>query len=259
MKKQIIATFSMLVVTEVGAQVGINTTSPQGALDVYSTTSGMVIPRLPNPQSISSPVEGMLAYDSTNKTIRYYDGANWSTLVYSKEQTKSNEGVVKINAGGNGAGNKPSWTNVSANTVKQITYNLPLVYATPPTTSWPDNSANFDSKVYAGNRFLENAVKGQVHQWRVIVNYTKSANIYSQDVRLILRNPTSGFISEMSGVIPSSKTSGSLVYNLTTIADVASLPAPVGTGTGYVLEWVASDTMNSLSVDSITRISFQKN
>ena len=200
----------------------------------------------------------MVAYDKTNKTIRYYDGANWSTLIYSAQLTKPNEGVVKINAGGSGSGTKPNWTNINANTTRQITYSSPLVYASSPTTSWPENSTASDSKIYSANQFIENAVLGQVHQWRVIVNYTKDANIYSQDIKMILRNPLSGFRLEISGVIPSSKTSGILVYYFTTIADGSSLPAPSGTGGGYILEWVASDDINTLSVDSITRISFHK-
>jgi len=247
--------------SSVGAycQVGINTTNPKGVLDIVSTNSTMVIPRLPNPHIIAAPVEGMLVYDSINKTIRYFDGTNWSTLMYSKQLTKSNEGVVKINAGGAGTGTKPSWTNVAANTTKQVIYPAPLKYATWPTTNWPDNSAASDSKIFTSNQFLENGVMGQVHQWRIIINYTKNSNILSQDIRFILRNPVSGFRSEISGVIPSSKTSGILVYNFTTVADGESLPPPLGTGSGYVIEWVASDTITSLSMDSITRISFQKN
>lgn len=241
------------------AQVGINTTHPQGVLDIVSTNSTMVIPRLTDPSAIAQPVEGMIAYDTTNKTIRYYDGTSWGTLMYSRDQTKSNEGVLKINGSGAGAGAKPTWNNVAANATKQVTLASPLVYATPPTTSWPDNSAAIDAKIYSAGKFIENAVKGQVHQWRVIVNYAKSSNIYSQDITFVLRNPASGFRSEISGVVPSSKTSGILVYNFTTIADGASLPPPHGNGSGYILEWIASDTISTLSIDSITRISFVKN
>lgn len=241
------------------SQVGINTTNPKGVLDIVSTTSTVVIPRMADPETIAAPVEGMIAYDKTNKTVRYFDGTSWGTLIYSRKLERSNDGVVKINAGGAGSGTKPNWTNTAANTTRQVTYALPLIYASSPTTSWSENSLVSDAKIYSGNQFIENGVMGQVHQWRIIINYTKSSNILSQDIRFILRNPLSGFRSEISGVIPSSKTSGILVYNFTTIADGASLPAPLGTGGGYVLEWVASDTITTLSIDSVTRISFQKN
>ncbi|WP_415326365.1 hypothetical protein [Chryseobacterium sp. MMS23-Vi53] len=256
--KKTIFILSLVVSTGGYSQVGINTTNPKGVLDIVSTNSTMVIPRLPNPQNITNPVEGMLAYDSTNKTIRYYDGTNWSTLVYSKQEKKSNEGVVKINGGSAGA--KPSWSNVAANTTRQVSYSSPLSFATWPTTCWPDNSIVADTKILKNsNQFVENGVMGQVHQWRIIINYTKNLNILSQDIRFILRNPISGFRSEISGVIPSSKTSGILVYNFITIADGASLPPPLGTGNGYIIEWIASDIITTLSIDSITRISFQKN
>ena len=225
-------------------------------MDIVSTNSTLVIPRLPNPQIIAAPVEGMLVYDSTNKTIRYFDGVNWSTLMYSKVQTKSSEGVVKIRGG---AGALPTWTNVPANTTNQVIYSMPLSYAASPTTSWPDNSPPSDAKIFKNNQFLENTVMGQVHQWRIIINYTKGSNASSQDIRFILRNPSSGFRSETSAVIPSNKTNGILVYNFTTIADGASLPPPLGTGSGYIIEWISSDPVALLSIDSVTRVSFQKN
>ncbi|WP_157885934.1 hypothetical protein [Chryseobacterium glaciei] len=254
-KKIIILVLASFI--RMSGQVGINTTNPKGVLDIVSTTSGVIIPRLANPGTILAPVEGMMVYDTTNKSLRYHDGVSWSSLIVTK-LTKPNEGVVKINAGGAGAGTKPNWSNVSANTTRQVTYSLPLVYATAPTTSWPENSLISDVRIFAGNQFLENGVLGQVHQWRLIVNYTKSSNILSQDIRFILRNPLSGFRSEISGVIPSGKTSGILVYNFTTIADGISLPAPLGTGGGYILEWVASDDITTISIDSLTRISFHK-
>lgn len=257
MQKQIIIIIILAAFVRIDAQIGINTSSPKGVLDIVSTTSAMIISRLPNPGTIAAPVEGMLAYDTTNKSIRYYDGASWNTLINTK-LTKPNEGVVKINAGGTGEGIKPKWTNVAANSTHQVTYTLPLIYATPPTTSWSENSVTADSKIYNGNQFIENAVLGQVHQWRLIVNYTKNANIYSQDIKFILRNPLSAFRLEISGVIPSSKTSGILVYDFTTIADGASIPSPIGTGVGYILEWVPSDEILTMSIDSITRVSFHK-
>lgn len=177
--------------------------------------------------------------------------------MYSKEETKSNEGVVKIIGGAAGA--KPTWKNVPANTTKQVMYSFPLSYAASPTTSWPDNSPPSDARIFKNNRFVENAVMGQIHQWRIIINYTKGSNASSQDIRFILRNPSSGFFSETSTVIPASKTSGVLVYNFTTVADGVSLPPPLGNGSGYIIEWVSSDPITQLSIDSVTRVSFQKN
>ncbi len=259
MKIKIILLFLFTVKFTINnAQVGINTTNPKGVLDITSANSAVVLPRLADPVSVITPVAGMILYDSTNKAIRYFDGSTWNTVIYSTQLTKPNEGVVKINAGGSSGGVKPSWSNTPANTTRQVTYSLPLVYASSPTTSWPENSTVSDIKIYNGGRFIENEVLGQVHQWRVIVNYTKSLNILSQDIKFILRNPSSSFRLEVSGVIPSGKTSGILVYNFTSIADQASLPSPFGTGNGYILEWVASDDITTLNIDSVTRISNHK-
>ncbi|MEI6587571.1 MAG: hypothetical protein WCO05_01335, partial [Candidatus Moraniibacteriota bacterium] len=60
--------------------VGIGTTNPFGALDVASTTKGVVIPRMTKAQrdAISAPVAGTMVYQTDNTPgLRMYDGANW--------------------------------------------------------------------------------------------------------------------------------------------------------------------------------------
>lgn len=258
---KLVIIFSISALSFTFGQVGIGTSSPQGVLDVVSSKSGVILPRNTNPVTgVTSPKEGMIVYDQTNKTIRYYDGTNWNTLVYSALLTKPNEGVVKINASGAGAGTRPTFA-MAANSTTQIKYaSTPLVYSSSPTTSWPENATVADTSIYntTTNQFIENNVMGQVHLWRLIVNYTKASEILSDDLKLIVRNPLSTFRLEISGVIPSSKTSGILVYNFITIADGLSLPAPLGTGGGYIFELSTSDLMNSVVIDSVTRISFHK-
>jgi hypothetical protein len=36
----------------------------------------------------------MVIYDSNFKTLRYYDGTQWSTVISSQTLTTANEGVV---------------------------------------------------------------------------------------------------------------------------------------------------------------------
>ncbi|MFA5271545.1 MAG: hypothetical protein WC412_04280 [Candidatus Omnitrophota bacterium] len=61
--------------------VGIGTTNPQAKLDVNSTTSGFLPPRMNTTQrsAISPLVAGMVIYntDSTNKRLELYNGSSW--------------------------------------------------------------------------------------------------------------------------------------------------------------------------------------
>jgi len=66
-------------------QVGINTTTPEvsAALDITSTSSGLLIPKMTQAQknAITSPATGLLIYQ-TNATagFYYYDGSAWVTF-----------------------------------------------------------------------------------------------------------------------------------------------------------------------------------
>lgn len=65
--------------------VGINTTVPDGsaALDVTSTTQGILVPRLTTAErtAVSSPATGLLVFDSTTKSFWFYTGSAWTELV----------------------------------------------------------------------------------------------------------------------------------------------------------------------------------
>ena len=67
------------------AQVGIGTTTPDAssALDITSTTKGLLIPRMTETQrdAISSPATGLMIYQ-TDGTVGfyYYNGSSWSEV-----------------------------------------------------------------------------------------------------------------------------------------------------------------------------------
>lgn len=67
------------------AQIGINnpTPDPSAALDVTSTTQGMLVPRMTQAQrtAIASPATGLLVYQTdTTAGFYFYNGTTWSSL-----------------------------------------------------------------------------------------------------------------------------------------------------------------------------------
>ena len=93
MKKVLYFAFAILLHQNAHSQnnVGINTTTPDpsAALDVNSTTQGMLVPRMTKTQrdginmvsGVSTPASGLLIYQ-TNDTpgFYYYNGTEWVTL-----------------------------------------------------------------------------------------------------------------------------------------------------------------------------------
>jgi hypothetical protein len=81
---------AVLLTATTSAQVGIGTTNPDAsaALDITSTTKGLLMPRMTNAQrlAISTPATGLMIYQ-TDATVGfyYYNGASWSTY-YSKSE-----------------------------------------------------------------------------------------------------------------------------------------------------------------------------
>ena len=75
----------VLITQALSAQIGINNTNPDtsAALDIVSTDSGILIPRLTETQrtAISAPATGLLVYQTNNVSgFWYYDGIQWIEL-----------------------------------------------------------------------------------------------------------------------------------------------------------------------------------
>ena len=66
------------------AQVGIGTTTPNASskLDISSTNSGILIPRMTTTQrnTIASPALGLLVFDNTTHSFWFYNGSAWNEL-----------------------------------------------------------------------------------------------------------------------------------------------------------------------------------
>ncbi len=77
MKKLPTIFFMVCVSIATFAQVGIGTTNPNDSsvLDVYSNNKGVLIPRVTtsNRNAISNPSDGLLLYNTTTKSLNYFD------------------------------------------------------------------------------------------------------------------------------------------------------------------------------------------
>lgn len=78
--------FFMTITTNVFAQVGIGTTTPNASsvLDVSSTTQGMLTPRMTTAQRVAivSPADGLMVYDTDLKTFYHFNSSitSWNVI-----------------------------------------------------------------------------------------------------------------------------------------------------------------------------------
>lgn len=279
MKKFIHLGFFAVSLT-LNAQVGINTTTPNGAtvLDITSTNNdkGILIPRLTTadrdtkladnnpatipPAGVINPAltSGTLIFNTTDNRFEFWDGVLWRQLFVATSSQAGNDGVVKINGGSGGT--MPTVSNFGVNNSfgnpKQVFYTTPLTFAPSPTTSWPETTPTpVDSDIYLSTgRFRENPINGQVHLWRLIVNITAGASSTGA-VMAIIKNATSGFEVNSIQVMPAGSTSGNLLtFYFYTIADPLSLSA----NQGYELWLDANKAGVNAQIISFTRVSLFK-
>ena len=83
--KKIILILTLIFSFGMYAQVGINETDPEGALDVKSSDSGLVIPRVANTGAVTNPstanttiADGTMIYDMSSSCIKAYENGSWS-------------------------------------------------------------------------------------------------------------------------------------------------------------------------------------
>ncbi|MDR6485872.1 hypothetical protein J2799_000357 [Chryseobacterium vietnamense] len=280
--RKILTLFILFFISSfVYAQVGINTSAPNGAsvLDIVSNQKGILIPRLTdtdrdnnladNDVSTVPPAgvvnanltAGTLIFNTTTNNFQYWDGTLWRQLFVPTSSQAGNDGVVKVNSGN--ANVKPSFSLSAAGSGygprQQVLYNAPLVFAASPTTSWPETTVPFPgvtSNIYiaATGKWRENEINGQVHVWRAIATITPGSNS-SGSIKTTFKNPDSGFEINSIQLVPSgsSGTGNILTFYFYTIADPASLDP----GRGYQL-FMESDINCSVVVESFTRVSLFK-
>ncbi len=91
MKKNLLLA-AVLFSTYAISQVGINTKDPKAALDVVSSSSGILIPRMSAAiiEQIASPAEGEIVFSNSNNGTLinligfwYFDGTSWQPMIAS--------------------------------------------------------------------------------------------------------------------------------------------------------------------------------
>jgi uncharacterized protein (TIGR02145 family) len=88
MKKQLLSILVLVISIQTNAQVGIGTATPDAsaALDITSTTKGLLPPRMTATQrdAIATPVAGLIVYctdSGTNGELQYFNGVAWVNMV----------------------------------------------------------------------------------------------------------------------------------------------------------------------------------
>lgn len=110
MIKKAILLVAMLSLLHSYSQVGIGTTTPDASsmLEIQSTTSGLLIPRMTEAQrlAIGTPATGLLVYETdTTPGFWYYDGGSWATFGADVDWTVSGTDMYNANTGNVGIGN----------------------------------------------------------------------------------------------------------------------------------------------------------
>ena len=127
--KNIILTLIITLSLNAFAQVGVNTTNPDpsAVLDVESTTSGFLPPRMTEIQmdDIFEPAEGLVIYctDCDSRGLRVFDGSSWTGTsgsfgdIKTGIQTGDHDGWIKLD------GRPLSGTDCNSGCVDNLTKN----------------------------------------------------------------------------------------------------------------------------------------
>src|SRR5262249_40050581 len=100
---------------DASGNVGIGTTSPQAALDVFATAtySAILVPRDTTANRPATAVNGMIRYNSGNSKFEVYEGGTWINMTASGSSPTGNSGAIQVS---NGASSFLSNNNIVVDT-----------------------------------------------------------------------------------------------------------------------------------------------
>ena len=180
MKK--ITLIALMLFTALGyAQVGINTNNPDAssALEIESTTGGILIPRLTETQrdAISSPATGLMIYQTDGTAgFYYYNGSSWANVGYTEALVSANTDVAANTAKvGYTEALVSANTDVVANTAK-VGYTDALVSANTDVAANTAKVGYTDALVSANTDVAANTAKVGYTEALVSANTDVAAN-----------------------------------------------------------------------------------
>jgi hypothetical protein len=156
--KRIFTLFAIGVIATSAAQaqnVGIGTTTPDASakLDVTSTTSGFLVPRMTNTQrdAIITPTKGLLVFSTTDNSFYYYDGA-WKRLIPSGDNGYIQNGTA-VQASAN-------YAIQSANAASVVSIIKGAASQTADLTEWHNSAGTILAKVDAAGNITGTSFTG---------------------------------------------------------------------------------------------------
>jgi len=132
------AIFVMATITSF-AQIGVGTDDPKATLDVVSTNSGVIVPRVANAAAVTSPKNGMVIYDLSLNCFNFYENDAWNNCLSSPaimtfDSVNAYNGVSVIDSQGVGYNGEAvpaaSTIDVDVTTTSRGTYSFVATDAT---------------------------------------------------------------------------------------------------------------------------------
>lgn len=101
--KQVLFLFLLVISASAVAQnVGIGTANPHGsaALDITSTSKGLLLPRVVDTLNVAAPAEGLVVYNRADKAPNYFDGSRWNNVADARNNYVPVDGFIRYSVTG---------------------------------------------------------------------------------------------------------------------------------------------------------------